>query len=98
MKFTASVLFSVNLVAAVLGATITRQYTDTDVYSRRDDDQRVNKKMVEYWTSPGVLATLPEGMKNKVETYVEKFPEYHYKGKPETSDPPKNKKGPCITQ
>jgi hypothetical protein len=97
MKFTATVLFSVNLVAAVLGATITRHYTDTDVYSRRNDDQKVNKKMVEYWTRPDVLPTLPEGMKNKVETYVKKFPEYHYKGEPKTPDS-KNKKGPCITQ
>ena len=85
------------LTVTVLGAQITREYTDQEMYQRRVDHDRVNRKMVEYWSRPDVLPTLPEGMKEKVEIYIKKFPEYQYKGSAGTSSTSK-KTGPCITQ
>lgn len=73
-------------------------YLNDAAYRRRKDSEKVNKKMVEYWSRPEVLATLPEPMKEKVHIYIKKFPQYQYKDSPSRSDESKRKSGPCIAQ
>lgn len=69
-------------------------------YNLRKDGEKVQKAMVEYWSRPDVLPHLPEGMKEKVETYIKQYPEYHYKGSEKESETTskKRKSDPCNTQ
>lgn len=73
-------------------------YANDAAYRRRKDSEKVNKKMVEYWSRPEVLATLPESMKEKVDIYIKKFPQHHYKGSSSRSDESKMKSETCKTQ
>ena len=98
MKFSTSlVLFG--LISVVLAAyDLDHGYTNDTPYKRRQDSEKVNKKMVEYWSHPEVFATLPESMREKVHAYIKKFPQYHYKGSSSTSDESTRKTHPCLTQ
>jgi hypothetical protein len=73
-------------------------YTNDAAYRRRKDSEKVNKKMVEYWSRPEVLATLPEPMREKVHIYIQKFPQYQYKDSSSRSDESRRKNDPCITK
>jgi len=86
------------LIVSAFGATVSRQYVDNDVYRRRRDQDRVHKKMIEYWSRPDVLPKLPQPMKTKVEDYIKMFPEYHYKKGVSTTSSGSKKKEPCIIQ
>ncbi len=91
------VLFA--LISTVLAAyDLDHGYTNDAAYRRRQDSEKVNKKMVEYWSRPEVLATLPEPMREKVHIYIKKFPQYHYKGSSGTSGKSRRKTHPCVTQ
>jgi hypothetical protein len=74
-------LLSIVFIAAVLGLHMprTKDYGDEEGYRRRKDPEEVDKKMVQYWSRPDVLPKLPEGMKEKVEVYIKKYPEYQYR-------------------
>jgi len=48
-------------------------------YTRRPDEDKVQQKMVEYWSRPEVFNSLPPGMRDKVATYIRQYPEYHYR-------------------
>jgi hypothetical protein len=52
----------------------------TSDYKRRKDPHKVTEKMVEYWTRPDVFPKLPVGVKEHVHKYIQKYPDYHYKG------------------
>jgi hypothetical protein len=93
LSFTA-LLFAVT----VLGAQITRQYNDDAVYRRRGNHDRVNKKMVEYWSRPDVFPKLPDGMKERVEAYIRQYPEYQWKGSSSDASDSSKKSNPCNTQ
>ena len=98
MKFF-GLLVLLGLITTVLAAyDLDHGYTDDAAYRRRKNSEKVNRKMVEYWSHPEVLATLPEPMREKVHTYIEKYPQYHYKDSPSRSDESRRKSGPCITQ
>ena len=98
MKLSRSlVLFG--LITTVLAAyDLDHGYTDDAAYRRRKDSEKVNKKMVEYWSRPEVLATFPEPMREKIDVYIKKFPQYHYRGSSGRSDESRRKSDPCITQ
>jgi hypothetical protein len=90
------VLFGL-ITTALAAYDLDHGYTDDAAYRRRKDSERVNKKMVEYWSQPDVLATLPESMREKVHIYIKKFPQYQYKGSSGGSDESRRKGDPCIT-
>jgi len=72
----------------------------------KERDVRVTKTMVEYWSRPDVLPYLPDGVKDKVEEWLQRFPQWYYQPKPKPVTPPPQPKKkvteddlpPCITQ
>ena len=66
-------------------------------YNRRPDEDKVQQKMIEYWSRPEVFNSLPPGMKDKVGTYIRQYPEYQYKSSDSPSEraSTKRKGDPC---
>jgi hypothetical protein len=67
------------LFVAVWAMHVPRDYAEQSEYCRRKDPEKVKQKLVEHWSRPDVLETMPSGMKCKVESYIKKFPEYQWK-------------------
>jgi len=63
-------------------------------YTRRPDEDKVQQKMVEYWSRPEVFNSLPPGMRDKVATYIRQYPEYHYRPPGSQAARPAAKKNP----
>ena len=55
------------------------EYSTEDNYNRRPNHHDVTSKMVEYWSRPDVLKYLPRGVKEHVEAYIQKYPQYSYR-------------------
>jgi len=58
---------------------VPRDYAEQSEYRRRKDPEKVKQKLVEHWSRPEVLKSLPSGMKRRVESYIKMFPEYQWK-------------------
>jgi len=78
MRLTIFFVF-VFVFVAVWSLHVPRDYAEESEYLRRKDPEKVKQKLVEHWSRPEVLKSLPEAMKWRVETYIKKFPEYQWK-------------------
>ena len=86
MKLTTFFVFAF-LVVTVWSLHVPRDYAEESEYRRRKDPEKVKQRLVEHWSRPEVLKSLPSGMKWRVETYIKKFPEYQWKpGTSQSSD------------
>jgi hypothetical protein len=100
-----SLLFWAFFVCNVLATPLltARGYQKGSGYRKFDKDRElaVTKTMVKYWSRPDVLPYLPTGVKEKVEEWIQKFPQWYYQP-PQRKSPSKSSKASethvCKTQ
>jgi hypothetical protein len=93
MKLSVTVLLILAVATDVLALPAQKNNDIEDGYSRRKHPEKVQQAMVEYWSNPEILPRLPPTVKEHVEKYITKFPEYQYKA-PLVKAPVQNQAAP----
>lgn len=80
------------LFFVVILHVVGNKYSSEDNFNRRANHQDVTREMVRYWSRPDVLKYLPRGVKEYVEVYIQKYPQYQYVPPP----PPRREPPSCC--